>query len=198
MRTFCPLFNFDFSGGHVAPPISLSYDFPDLVISPSRARSRPTAGSPVDESRSAAGAQSRRSKTKKRRKTAILDLKTGQNVRIDNAFATGPLAHLARGNVSMSIEEIFAPLERPFEVLSFVGPAGELWAPDRTGNYAEDCELGRFYARELMGFVRTRGCPAMLGHVCKAIASDSWSGVEVGFFHQISEAAADRISEPVN
>lgn len=88
-----------------------------------------------------------------------------------------------------SINGKFLPLARPFEALSFVAPSGSLWAPDRSGNYAEDCQLGRFYARELIGYIRLRNCPPLLGHVCQAMSAADWSGVEVGFFQEISEAA---------
>lgn len=89
-----------------------------------------------------------------------------------------------------SISEIFGPLEQPYGMLSFLGAGGELWAPDRTGNYSEDCQLGRFYARELLGYIRTRECPPLLGHVCQAMNAADWSGVEVGFFHELSQRAA--------
>jgi hypothetical protein len=97
-----------------------------------------------------------------------------------------------------SIQKIFGPLGRSFEVLSFFGAADELWVPERTGDYVEDCQLGRFYAQELLGYIRVRDCPPMLSHVCKAISDrGEWTGVEIGFFHEISEAAAGRVSATV-
>lgn len=97
-----------------------------------------------------------------------------------------------------SIQKIFRQVGRSFEVLSFVGAANELWVPERTGDYAEDCQLGRFYAQELLGYIRIRDCPPMLSHVCKAISDrGEWSGVEIGFFQEISEAVAGRVSVTV-
>lgn len=84
--------------------------------------------------------------------------------------------------------------ERPYEMLSFLGADGALWCPERTGSYAEDCKLGRFYAGELLGFIKVTGAHPFLGHVCAAIPRDSWGGVEVGFLQAIAEAAVPSIA----
>jgi len=79
--------------------------------------------------------------------------------------------------------------EAPYAELSFYGGGDSLWAPDRTGNYADDCDRGRAYARELITYMRLRDAPMMLGYVSRAIGAGEWSGVEVGFFQELAERA---------
>jgi len=94
------------------------------------------------------------------------------------------------------ISKILAPLERPTAVLSFMGENGATWSPDRAGRYSECCERGRFYARELLGYIRLGAAPSLLGHIIKMIPTKDWSGVEVGFFQEITERAAGFVCHP--
>lgn len=62
------------------------------------------------------------------------------------------------------------------------------WAPVVTGEWGKDTAQGKVYADEAMAHIRQRDNPSILGHVMKSmIGQAAWSGVEVGFFHRISE-----------
>lgn len=90
-----------------------------------------------------------------------------------------------------NIAEKFSRLEASkVEVLSFVRGRSDLWAPDRSGDYAQDCSSGRSYARELLEYMQLKGQDPLLGHVVQAItAGGVWDGVEIGFFAEISRCA---------
>lgn len=95
-----------------------------------------------------------------------------------------------------TLQEKFRPTNRrPYEVLSFVDPDGAFWAPEVTGVYSDDCANGRFYARELVAYMRTNNAPSLLAHVVAAIGDRSHTGVEIGFFQALSEAllSAERV-----
>jgi hypothetical protein len=78
---------------------------------------------------------------------------------------------------------------RPWESLSFVAGAENLWSPTRTGVYQRDCDAGRSYAAELLRHIERHGSPFVLGHVCRAMSEELWGGVEAGFFQALAEAA---------
>lgn len=62
------------------------------------------------------------------------------------------------------------------------------WAPIVTGDWGKDTAQGKVYADEAMAHIRIKENPSILGHVMKSmIGQAAWSGVEVGFFHRISE-----------
>ena len=62
-----------------------------------------------------------------------------------------------------------------------------LWAPVVTEEWQTDMVQGRSYAQELVSHMRETGHPTLLNHVVKAMVGHGmWSGVEVGFFQQIS------------
>lgn len=64
----------------------------------------------------------------------------------------------------------------------------DFWCPTITGDWAEDNARGRAYADEAMGRLACHQNPTVLGHIIKSIIGKaSWSGVEVGFFHRVSE-----------
>lgn len=82
--------------------------------------------------------------------------------------------------------------------LSFVrveaGPDGsaavDLWAPERTGNYAADCRTGREAANELLAMIKRHGCYALAGWVQKSqIKSGIFGALEIGFSQALAEAA---------
>lgn len=61
----------------------------------------------------------------------------------------------------------------------------EYWSPVVTGDWRTDNETGRRYADEAAVYMSRN--PTVLGHIVKAIVGNgNWTGVEVGFFHQIS------------
>jgi hypothetical protein len=79
----------------------------------------------------------------------------------------------------------------PLKVLSFVRDKKQLWAPERTGDYAADCATGRFYAEELVEFIAATDKPFVLGHIAKAIAeAGTWDAVEIGFYSVLGAALA--------
>lgn len=62
------------------------------------------------------------------------------------------------------------------------------WQPPRTGNYKKDCATGREIAEALMC---NQGSPSDLGWIVRSmVTAGKFDGVEVGFFHRISELAA--------
>lgn len=70
--------------------------------------------------------------------------------------------------------------------LPFVRSKEELWAPERRGNYNEDCAMGRFYAREMMAYITRSNSPDIYGHIAEAIQNGGrWEGVEIGFCSEI-------------
>lgn len=73
------------------------------------------------------------------------------------------------------------------DVLSFV-QGRSLWVPERDGRYDRDCATGRFYASELVEFIRATGRTHLFGFVGQAIArSGQWGGVEIGFYSEIAQ-----------
>ncbi|MBH0113246.1 hypothetical protein I5E68_09840 [Novosphingobium sp. YJ-S2-02] len=64
------------------------------------------------------------------------------------------------------------------------------WVPQRSGDYAKDCETGRNYARELCELIGATDNPGYLGRVMKAvIEGGTYDGVEIGFCHAIAARA---------
>lgn len=62
------------------------------------------------------------------------------------------------------------------------------WAPVVTGDWGTDTSRGRFYADEAVTFISARGNPTILAHIMKSMVGQAaWGGVEVGFFHRLSE-----------
>jgi hypothetical protein len=60
------------------------------------------------------------------------------------------------------------------------------WVPERSGDYAVDCETGRRYARDLLVLIRSEGNPALFGSVIRAISEVGvFGGVEIGFCSHI-------------
>lgn len=85
---------------------------------------------------------------------------------------------------------------RAYEILSFVGSASNLWAPDRTGN---GNARGRAYAVELLQYIDVMQCPSLLGHVCNAIAEGGEFGaVEIGFFHALARTGVAGFRSQLN
>ncbi len=68
-----------------------------------------------------------------------------------------------------------------------------LWAPERPTDYDAACDAGAGYARELTKLIRATGDPTRLGAVFRAIVrGGEYSGVEVGFCHEIGEQLAGK------
>lgn len=67
---------------------------------------------------------------------------------------------------------------------------GELWAPEVTGRYADDCETGRFYARALVRHLELEQFPGLLGFIVAAIGGRPHTGVEIGFFTELASELA--------
>lgn len=64
----------------------------------------------------------------------------------------------------------------------------DYWLPEITGDWRTDNDRGKRYADEMVSCISMHQNPTSLGHMVKAmIGKGSWSGVEVGFFHRISE-----------
>lgn len=62
------------------------------------------------------------------------------------------------------------------------------WSPEVTDDWGVDTAQGKVYADEAIAFIRVKQNPTVIGHVIKAmIGRGAWTGVEVGFFHRISE-----------
>lgn len=77
------------------------------------------------------------------------------------------------------------------KILSFMKMAPDyctvdLWCPLISGHWEKDNITGRIYADELLRHMRATQSPMLLGHVVKAMKGRH-AGVEVGFFHRISE-----------
>lgn len=66
---------------------------------------------------------------------------------------------------------------------------GDFWAIDPTGDYTKDCARGRAAAQELQRAMFFGATPLLLGSVARDIAHKGrWTGLEVGFFHEMGEA----------
>jgi len=82
--------------------------------------------------------------------------------------------------------------------LSFVRQIGvyaNYWSPEISGDWREDTSRGKQYADETIACIRSHNNPTALAHVIKSmVGAGNWTGVEVGFFHRISEylIASDR------
>ncbi|UVK46792.1 hypothetical protein BPNPMPFG_002502 [Mesorhizobium sp. AR07] len=82
-----------------------------------------------------------------------------------------------------------------FSDLSFVGidstdefPKVMPWQPTRTGEYTEDCKVGRTYFAELSELMLAQNNPTFLSRVLSAqVAGGKWEGVEIGFSQAMSE-----------
>ncbi|MER9524064.1 hypothetical protein NKI96_10810 [Mesorhizobium sp. M0292] len=82
-----------------------------------------------------------------------------------------------------------------FRKLTFVGidSSGEYpkpmpWHPQRTDDYAADCQLGRSYFQELFEFMQKEANTAFLSRVLSAqVAGGRWDAVEIGFSQAMSE-----------
>lgn len=58
----------------------------------------------------------------------------------------------------------------------------DLWTPERTGDYANDCAMGRDYAAELLAHMVTSQDSGIFGAVMRAITrSGVYDAVEIGF-----------------
>lgn len=56
------------------------------------------------------------------------------------------------------------------------------WAPDRSGDYPDQCMRGRAYADELVAYIQKENDPTMFGAVVRSIvAGRKYDGVEIGF-----------------
>lgn len=79
------------------------------------------------------------------------------------------------------------------KILSFMKLAPDyctvdLWCPLTSGNWEKDNITGRIYADELIQHIKANKNPTLLGHVVKAMGlKGRHAGVEVGFFHRLSE-----------
>lgn len=70
---------------------------------------------------------------------------------------------------------------RSFTELGFVTSDSD-WAPERTGDYDKDCQIGRNYAAEFIKMMREQENTAFLGRIMRAmIAGGTYGGVEIGF-----------------
>lgn len=64
----------------------------------------------------------------------------------------------------------------------------DYWSPDITGDWVTDTAVGKEYADEAVRCIRNKQNPSALGHLIKAmIGKGGYTGVEVGFFHRMSE-----------
>jgi hypothetical protein len=64
----------------------------------------------------------------------------------------------------------------------------DLWVTTPAHVWADDNATGRQYADALVDYA---GPPSLLCFVVQAMGpKDHWSGIEVGFFHRLSERAA--------
>lgn len=60
--------------------------------------------------------------------------------------------------------------------------------PVASGDWNADNAAGRAYADEFVQMIRDKESPTALYHTVKAMEGQgAWSGVEVGFFHRLSE-----------
>lgn len=78
-----------------------------------------------------------------------------------------------------------------YESLPFVSKCpstGELlmWEPDRSGDWAEQCQRGRYYAVLLVLEIRTTGNIPLLSRIIKAMRDTIDDGVETGFLTAIA------------
>lgn len=72
------------------------------------------------------------------------------------------------------------------------GIALDYWAPEVTDDWLVDNNRGKEYADEMISRLRAYGSPTCVGHIIKAmIGKGGYTGVEVGFFHRISEHLMD-------
>ena len=63
------------------------------------------------------------------------------------------------------------------------------WQPARSGNYADDCEIGGVAACQIISLLRETECPSLLGNFLHGIVRpEEWGGFEVGFMHTIAQA----------
>lgn len=92
-------------------------------------------------------------------------------------------------------QTVIAKARSPF--LSFAeidaedGKIINYWSVNPTGNYAADCETGRFYAYELIDYIAATGYPAALGYVASAMPqADRRTGLETAFWSAIAAEAA--------
>lgn len=64
----------------------------------------------------------------------------------------------------------------------------DFWSPKGTGDWEHDTRLGKRYADEMIHWIREHKNPTIFGHIVKSmIGKGGYSGVEVGFYHRISE-----------
>lgn len=60
------------------------------------------------------------------------------------------------------------------------------WAPDRTGNYADDCAKGRAEAELMLVYIDQTQNPAVFGTIARAIVvAGVYEAVEIGFCSRI-------------
>lgn len=62
------------------------------------------------------------------------------------------------------------------------------WMPMVTGDWATDNATGRRHADAIVARMRESNNPTLLAHTMKSmVGNGDWTGVEIGFFHRISE-----------
>lgn len=62
------------------------------------------------------------------------------------------------------------------------------WVPTVTGKWDTDNCTGQKIAGDLLERIASSGNPTLLGHLMKSmVGHGDWTGVEVGFFHRLSE-----------
>lgn len=79
----------------------------------------------------------------------------------------------------------------PF-VEATMGRPTRLWVVHSTGDYGADTATGRAYADALIGCMTEHDSPNLLGLVVKDIVQQGapWTGIEVGFFHQVASRSS--------
>jgi hypothetical protein len=81
----------------------------------------------------------------------------------------------------------------PFVTVDYATSELNLWAAKPTGDYSTDEETGKRFAVELISYMRYQDIPFVLTQVVKAVvASQKWTGIEVGFCNTFSRIAMCR------
>jgi len=75
----------------------------------------------------------------------------------------------------------------------------DYWSPKISDDWHDDTVRGRAYADEVIAFIREHRNPTILGHVIKAmIGKGGYTGVEVGFFHRLSDCLIDCVKDQLS
>ena len=62
------------------------------------------------------------------------------------------------------------------------------WQPRVTGDWSADTTTGRKMADQMIKEITESANPTLLGHLMKSmVGHGDWTGVEVGFFHRLSD-----------